>query len=345
MLDGVVRVEQLGADDGRPRMALRVPDERPEPAGARDRVVVEEDEIVAGRGRRAGVAGAGEPLARGMGDHADPFAVGGQQARRQVDRAVVDDDDLAVEAVVLLTEQDVQALPRQRRLVVDGDNDRAGRSRPRRRRCHLARALYRGDPVRRRLRGRFDHPRRSCHSAGPTVPVGRPTVVLARGLLVRHSLAPTCIPRRHRPEGIRVGRRIPRPRSPHTRFLDRPGVTGKMDDNGDASVISADRCTHGTLCLSHLPVDEVRATARRRSRRPARRRCGPCRSSASSWRRHPRIGRAGPARRATNRGRPPAERFRPRSPGCTRRSKSTRSARRSAGGRRGRTRAAPRSTR
>jgi hypothetical protein len=113
VLDGVVRVEEFGADDGRLRMALGVPGERPQPAGARDRVVVEEDEIVPGRGGGAGVSGPSEPHSGGVGDDADPGAVGSQQPRRQVDRAVIDDDDLAVESVVLLAEQDVQALPRQ----------------------------------------------------------------------------------------------------------------------------------------------------------------------------------------------------------------------------------------
>ena len=99
-----------------------------EPARGRNGVVIEEDHKLAGRRRDPGVAGCGE-TARGLVvNDENAIAVRCKKRWGPVGRAVVDDDKLPSDLVIRLGEERIEALPRNRRLVVHRDDNRGGRA-------------------------------------------------------------------------------------------------------------------------------------------------------------------------------------------------------------------------
>ncbi len=74
VLDRVVREKELCAHDSSLRVRVGVIDESPQPSGHRDRVVVQEDQVVAGRSGRTVVAGGRKSRRPWMGDDANIVA-------------------------------------------------------------------------------------------------------------------------------------------------------------------------------------------------------------------------------------------------------------------------------
>ncbi len=80
VLDRVVRIEHPRTDHGGVRMAVRISDERIEPTRLRDRVVVQEDQVLTGCGGGPSVACLREAPVLPSANHANAIGVRGQCA-------------------------------------------------------------------------------------------------------------------------------------------------------------------------------------------------------------------------------------------------------------------------
>jgi hypothetical protein len=116
-----------GSDDPDIRLATDRPQQCREPAGQRQRIVVEEDQVLPPSRARAAIGRADEakivlvrqqPDTRIAGDHV------GRRQRPPSIHAVVDDDDLQVDVVRNGLEQRAQAAPQEIGAVVGRDDDR-----------------------------------------------------------------------------------------------------------------------------------------------------------------------------------------------------------------------------
>src|SRR5579884_2274291 len=122
MLDRPVGVNQFASHHSNLGTSLDVLNHCVEPARERDRVVVEEDEVLAPSGGGSVIAGGRKPLVAGMRHNTDLIPITRQQGLGAVPRSVVGYDDLE-RALRPLFEDTVQALARQVRLVVDRDDN------------------------------------------------------------------------------------------------------------------------------------------------------------------------------------------------------------------------------
>ena len=123
VLDRPVRIEQLAADDPDLLGPRGIPREGVEPAVERDRVVVEEDQMLARRHGRPVIAGSRIAQVLGVGHNPDSPLELGQAGLSVVRRAVIHHHDLGLGRPGELRKQVLQALPGDGGEVVDRDDD------------------------------------------------------------------------------------------------------------------------------------------------------------------------------------------------------------------------------
>ncbi len=112
VLDGVIREQELDANRGGFRVSIGVSHQRIQPAALSGGVVIEEDQVFAGRNRGGIVAGPGKAGVGCVRHHTDPVAIGLEQVAGCIRGSIVYQDDFEVPRSGCAGKNAFHAIPR-----------------------------------------------------------------------------------------------------------------------------------------------------------------------------------------------------------------------------------------